>query len=130
MAEIVALSEIEQIVGVERWHDEHVGLAGWAGELRVPTFFILHSHECLRRLGHANLNECLFSEALDDMNAERQSPVWMTWSNHQNVPTLLEVEAYGRNEGKGTPWYRLVPTLRLPRVYVPPADSLVRKYRD
>lgn len=126
MVDLVAPSEIEQLVGVERWRYEHVGLASRSG-----TFYILHSEECLRRLG-SNLNECLFSEALDDMQREAHgvSGVWIPWRNYQNVPTLLELVTYGMNEGKGVPWHKLVPAQRLSRVYVPRHESLVRKYRS
>lgn len=136
MADLVALSEIEQIVGVERWHSEHVGLASLDGCL-----YILHSHDCLRELGHHRLTECRFSEALDDMKSEQKgedaarrvgatplTDVWGPWRDlrYVNVPVLLGVEMYGQLEGKGVPWYRLVPAGRLPRVYVPRANSLVR----
>ncbi len=89
MSDLVAVEDIERIVGVRRRPTEHWGRAV-SDEGRV---YILHSQEC--RDGGVDLRLCPFSIALDYGIDESD------WD--EDVPLLVEVEA--RSDGTS----RLVP---------------------
>lgn len=91
---VVPATEVEHIVGQQRWHFEHIGIVSGG------TVTILHSHQCRRTL--EDLRECEFSRAL-----ARGVDYWAApWPVGR--PLILEV----RNGD-------LHPALALHRTYVP-----------
>lgn len=67
MSELVDRDEIEQIVGLKRSKDWHLGR--WVPGKAGGTFYILHSQGCLDLMdtseGAVDLRDCRFSLALD-----------------------------------------------------------------
>lgn len=125
----VPITEIESIVGVQRWHFEHVARVALDGRL-----YILHSYDCL--LAGVPDPKCAYTRALqnmnEDVNAARRvgatSFAWNGWGDDViNKPVLLELFSASVTPLGTRHWLR--PRGILPEVFVPRPDSLVRKYR-